>query len=87
MDHLLRLHWLARAWLVSCWPLISLTFANCLSSHLGNLAATAFPLFTTQMYEKLGYKWANTLFGCIATVMVPIPFVSCDSSTPFSSNS
>jgi len=28
------------------------------------------------MYEKLGYKWANTLFGCIATVMVPIPFVS-----------
>ena len=23
----------------------------------------------------MGYKWANTLFGCLATIMVPIPFV------------
>ncbi|KAG7444518.1 MFS polyamine transporter [Guyanagaster necrorhizus] len=40
-----------------------------------NLAATAFPLFTTQMYNNLGYTWASTLFACIATVMIPIPFV------------
>ncbi|PBK65970.1 MFS polyamine transporter [Armillaria solidipes] len=40
-----------------------------------NLAAMAFPLFTTQMYGKLGYTWASTLFACIAAVMIPIPFV------------
>ncbi|KAK0497399.1 MFS polyamine transporter [Armillaria luteobubalina] len=40
-----------------------------------NLAATAFPLFTTQMYNNLGYTWASTLFACIAAVMIPIPFV------------
>ncbi len=36
----------------------------------------AFPLFTTQMFEKLGFTWAGTLFACIATLMIPIPFVS-----------
>ena len=73
------------SWVVGPWYLWP--FIHYLSYHLGNLAATAFPLFTTQMYEKLGYKWANTLFGCIATVMVPIPFVSFDKNSPFSSNS
>ncbi|KAF5385771.1 hypothetical protein D9615_002204 [Tricholomella constricta] len=41
---------------------------------LGNLMATAFPLFTEQMFRTLDYKWANTLFGCIAVLMIPIPF-------------
>ncbi|KAF8909962.1 MFS polyamine transporter [Mucidula mucida] len=40
-----------------------------------NLAAMAFPLFTTQMFEKLGFTWAGTLFACIATLMIPIPFI------------
>ncbi|KAF9443237.1 MFS polyamine transporter [Macrolepiota fuliginosa MF-IS2] len=40
-----------------------------------NIFATAFPLFTQQMYRKLTYKWANTLFGCVALLMLPIPFV------------
>ncbi|KIY71160.1 MFS general substrate transporter [Cylindrobasidium torrendii FP15055 ss-10] len=40
-----------------------------------NLAAMAFPLFTTPMFTKLGYQWAGTLFACIATLMIPIPYV------------
>ena len=32
-------------------------------------------LFTTQMYHNLSYKWANTLFGILASLMIPIPFV------------
>ena len=32
-------------------------------------------MFTNQMFENLGYRWANTIFACLATVMVPIPFV------------
>ena len=42
---------------------------------IGCLSGAAFPLFTTQMYKALDYKWANTLFGCLAAIMVPIPFV------------
>ncbi|KAF9461064.1 major facilitator superfamily domain-containing protein [Collybia nuda] len=35
-----------------------------------NLTATVFPLFTRQMLHNLGYKWANTLFGFIALIMI-----------------
>lgn len=35
----------------------------------------AFPLFTQQMFAALTYKWGNTLFGCVALVMVPLPWV------------
>jgi hypothetical protein len=37
--------------------------------------ATAFPLFTEQMFTSLGYRWSNSLFGFIAVAMIPIPFV------------
>lgn len=40
-----------------------------------NIMGTVFPLFTTQMYNSLTYKWANTLFACIGLLMIPIPFV------------
>ncbi|KAJ7036508.1 MFS polyamine transporter [Mycena alexandri] len=40
-----------------------------------NMLATVFPLFTAQMFSALGYKWANTMFALIASVMAPIPFV------------
>ncbi|KAF7790234.1 hypothetical protein EIP86_001186 [Pleurotus ostreatoroseus] len=41
-----------------------------------NLFGMAFPLFTHQMYDAMTYKWANTLFACLALVMAPIPYVS-----------
>jgi len=40
-----------------------------------NIMGMIFPLFTTQMYNNLSYKWANTLFAIIATIMIPIPWV------------
>jgi hypothetical protein len=30
-------------------------------------------LFASQLYDKLGPRWASTLLGCIALVMIPIP--------------
>ncbi|KAF8884047.1 major facilitator superfamily domain-containing protein [Gymnopilus junonius] len=61
-------------YLADCYgPFASSALAG--QSLARNLAATAFPLFTTQMYQKLDYKWANTLFGCLAALMIPIPFV------------
>ncbi|TVY82790.1 Polyamine transporter [Lachnellula suecica] len=35
----------------------------------------AFPLFTVQMYEKLGVKWATLLLAFVCMLMVPIPWV------------
>lgn len=36
--------------------------------------SAAFPLFTLQMYEKLGVGWGATLLGFIALLMAPIPW-------------
>ncbi|PPQ65504.1 hypothetical protein CVT24_010800 [Panaeolus cyanescens] len=62
------------SYLADCYgPFASSALAG--QSLARNLAATAFPMFTTQMYARLDYKWANTLFGGIAVLMVPIPFI------------
>ncbi|KAF8649063.1 hypothetical protein AX16_006036 [Volvariella volvacea WC 439] len=37
--------------------------------------AAAFPLFTTQMFLKLGVNWACTLLGLIALVLAPSPLL------------
>lgn len=73
MGHSLRLHLQARALLVrhSLHP----DHTSKITSDSGNILGMAFPLFTKQMYKTLDFKWANTLFGCLGTAMVPIPFV------------
>ncbi|KAF7985297.1 hypothetical protein HWV62_6461 [Athelia sp. TMB] len=40
-----------------------------------SLAGAAFPLFATQMYDRLGPQWASSLVGFIALLLMPIPFV------------
>ena len=35
----------------------------------------AFPMFTLQMYEKLGIGWATSLLAFIGVALLPIPFV------------
>ena len=42
---------------------------------------TIFPLFTQQMYSQLTYHWGTALFGFIAVLMIPIPFVRRSVST------
>ncbi|ODQ79682.1 hypothetical protein BABINDRAFT_7899 [Babjeviella inositovora NRRL Y-12698] len=42
---------------------------------LRSAGGAAFPLFTTQMYHKLGLQWASWLLAFISLVMVLIPFV------------
>ncbi|GAA5881298.1 hypothetical protein JCM8547_003488 [Rhodosporidiobolus lusitaniae] len=40
-----------------------------------NLAGAGFPLFGTQMYERLGNQWATSLIAFLALLVTPIPFV------------
>ncbi|KAF8889266.1 MFS general substrate transporter [Infundibulicybe gibba] len=62
------------SYLADCYgPFASSALAG--QSLARNLSAMAFPLFTQQMFDKLTYKWANTIFGLIAVLMIPIPFV------------
>ena len=51
--------------------------ASALSSMtvVRSLFGAGFPLFATQMYDKLDARWASTLLGCIAVLLAPIPFV------------
>ncbi|KAJ7786188.1 major facilitator superfamily domain-containing protein [Mycena metata] len=40
-----------------------------------SIFGAVFPLFATQMYTALGPRWASSLLGFVALVMIPIPFV------------
>ncbi|KAF7183235.1 hypothetical protein CNMCM7691_003148 [Aspergillus felis] len=42
---------------------------------LRSAVAAGFPLFSKQMFERLGVQWAATLLGCLAATMIPIPLV------------
>ncbi|OKP07866.1 hypothetical protein PENSUB_5762 [Penicillium subrubescens] len=54
-----------------------LTVASAMSAN--SLAryglAAAFPLFTIQMYTKLGIGWASSLLGFIAVALLPVPWL------------
>ncbi|THH11400.1 hypothetical protein EW146_g8061 [Bondarzewia mesenterica] len=61
-------------YLADCYgPFASSSLAG--QSLCRSLMGMTFPLFTQQMFDRLTYKWANTLFGCIAAAMIPIPIV------------
>ncbi|GAM84718.1 hypothetical protein ANO11243_027190 [Dothideomycetidae sp. 11243] len=37
--------------------------------------AAGFPMFATQLFDNLGVQWANTLLGCLAVVLAPVPVI------------
>ncbi|KAL8278271.1 hypothetical protein RQP46_009303 [Phenoliferia psychrophenolica] len=39
-----------------------------------NLFGAVFPLFTQQMYARLGFQWASFLAGCLAGIMAVVPW-------------
>jgi hypothetical protein len=45
------------------------------NSVLRCLFATAFPLFTTQMYKSLGNQWAGSIPAFLTLACVPFPFL------------
>ncbi|KAF9266667.1 MFS general substrate transporter [Marasmius fiardii PR-910] len=61
------------SYLADCYgPFASSALAG--QSLCRNLLGFAFPLFTPTMFRNLTYKWSSTLFACLASVMIPIPF-------------
>lgn len=74
--------WLVRAWLVRCH---SCFICTCWVTT-GNMGSFGFPLFSHIMFKKLTYKWANAIFGGIALILIPVPFVSFSIRRYFVSN-
>lgn len=44
------------------------------STVVRSLVGAGFPLFAGQMYESLNPRWASTLIGFLAILMMPLPF-------------
>ncbi|RDX54679.1 MFS general substrate transporter [Lentinus brumalis] len=42
---------------------------------LRSIFGAIFPLFSRQMFRALSPRWASTLVGCLAVLMIPIPVV------------
>lgn len=45
------------------------------NSVLRSLFGTAFPLFTTRMYESLGNQWASSIPAFLVLLCLPFPFL------------
>ena len=45
------------------------------NTFLRSLTGCIFPLFATYMYNGMGIEWAQTLLGCLAAIMIPLPFI------------
>ncbi|KAF4623183.1 hypothetical protein D9613_002094 [Agrocybe pediades] len=45
------------------------------STVIRSMFGAGFPLFASDMYDALDPRWASTLLGFIAILMIPIPFV------------
>ncbi|KAG1718950.1 MFS general substrate transporter [Suillus lakei] len=54
-----------------------ITAASALAANtvFRSAAGAVFPLFASQMYNALDPRWASTLLGCVACIMIPIPIV------------
>ena len=55
----------------------ALTGASALAANgfLRYSFGAVFPLFTVQMYERLGIQWAGSLLGFVSIALMPVPWV------------
>jgi hypothetical protein len=57
---------------------VYLPFANsaiAINSLVRSLFGAGFPLFTTAMYNRLGYAWATSLIAFLGVAMIPVPVI------------
>ena len=61
--------------MIDAYKALNAASAIAANSLLRYMLAAAFPLFTVQMYNKLGVDWAASLLGFISVAMLPIPWI------------
>jgi hypothetical protein len=62
-------------YLVGAYRAITGASAMAANRLMHYVLGAAFPLFTVQMYERLGTTWATSLLGFITIALIPIPLV------------
>lgn len=62
------------SYLVDCYGRFSAS-ALAANALMRSLFGAGFPLFSDQMYAKLGPAWATSLLGFLAAAMAPLPWV------------
>ena len=45
------------------------------NTFMRSLFGAVFPLFASYMFNGIGINWGMTLIGCIAALLVPMPFI------------
>ena len=45
------------------------------NTFMRSLFGGIFPLFASYMYKGMGIQWANTMLGCVAALLVPMPVI------------
>ncbi|KAI9720120.1 MAG: hypothetical protein M1828_005848 [Chrysothrix sp. TS-e1954] len=62
-------------YLIDCYGSRAAASAVAANGFLRYALGAVFPLFVTQMYEKLGVHWAGSIFAFIALVLAPLPWI------------
>lgn len=62
----------SQIYIIDCY-LLNANSALAASACVRALMAAGFPLFSEQMYEKLGVDWATSLLGFLCLAMLPFP--------------
>ncbi|CUM56269.1 uncharacterized protein AC631_03929 [Debaryomyces fabryi] len=61
-------------YIIDCYLFLAAS-ALAANTFLRSAFAAAFPLFAQQMFVNMEIKWASTLLGCFAAVLIPVPFL------------
>lgn len=73
MAGVFQIYQSAFLYLADCYgPWASSAIAG--QSFARNIVGGAFPLFSEQMFQGLGYQWASTLIACIGLIGAVLPF-------------
>lgn len=57
------------------YPPLVVASAMAANNMLRYVVSCVFPLFTIQMYEKMGIDWASSFFGFVCIAMIPVPWI------------
>ncbi|KAK9466562.1 major facilitator superfamily domain-containing protein [Lipomyces arxii] len=57
-----------------CYPAMATASALAANNMLRYIMAAGFPLFTIQMYQKMGIDWATSFYAFVALALLPVPW-------------
>ncbi|KAK9452036.1 major facilitator superfamily domain-containing protein [Limtongia smithiae] len=58
-----------------CYPALVTASALAANNMMRYIMAAAFPLFTIQMYEKMGIDWATSFYAFVSLALMPVPWL------------